>query len=170
MSPRPIQSLFALIVRTTHSFFVAASLFRPPKLTFIFRRTTTRHRTMKSPNVVRPLLIILFICIVCSPTVSTGPTKRFVSSDANWGFRCDYPGNDLSSFQVSGEDCSGKCSQFSACTHFAWTTYNGGTCWLKKGPVRNPVIVDDPQAVCGTKRTGSSEDKGPVNIEVAIFH
>ena len=124
---------------------------------------------MKSLNVVRLVFIMLFVSIVWSPIVSTEPTKRFVSSDANWDFRCDYPGNDLMSFQMRGEDCSGKCSEFSKCTHFAWTTYNGGTCWLKRGPVKNYVIVDDPQAVCGTRRTESREDKGSVKINVAIF-
>ncbi len=37
------------------------------------------------------------------------------------------------------------------CTHFTWTSYNGGTCWMKSGDVsKNDAFdVNDGSNVCG---------------------
>jgi hypothetical protein len=37
------------------------------------------------------------------------------------------------------------------CTHFSWTTYMGGTCWMKTGAVskNDAISTSDPTAVCG---------------------
>jgi hypothetical protein len=68
-----------------------------------------------------------------------------------WAMSCDFPGNDLSSTQVPADRCGPQCEQTSGCTHFVWTTYLGGTCWMKKGPIskNNAVSVNDASAVCG---------------------
>lgn len=69
----------------------------------------------------------------------------------NWAMSCDFNGNDLSSAQIPGEQCSGRCAATGSCTHFTWTNHNGGTCWLKRGPISkaNAVRINDPSAVCG---------------------
>lgn len=51
-----------------------------------------------------------------------------------WADNCDWPGNDMSNVQVPGEQCGGVCLSTSGCTHFTWTSWNGGTCFLKQGP------------------------------------
>lgn len=69
----------------------------------------------------------------------------------NWAMSCDFRGNDLSNIQSSGEDCSGKCAATARCTHFTWTRWNGGTCWMKSGSVSkaNAFSTNDPAMVCG---------------------
>ena len=76
-----------------------------------------------------------------------------ISSDARWKFDCDFDGKDLSHVRVRGEECSGQCGATNRCTHFAWTTWNGGTCWMKSGTPGKPIKARadaGPGAVCGT--------------------
>lgn len=69
----------------------------------------------------------------------------------NWAMSCDFRGNDLSNVRSSGEHCSNKCAQTNGCTHFAWNTWNGGTCWMKSGSVskKNAFSISDRKAACG---------------------
>ncbi|CAH0480206.1 unnamed protein product [Peronospora belbahrii] len=49
----------------------------------------------------------------------------------------DYIGNDIKSVNKGkAEDCCDVCQNTNGCKLYTWTTYNGGTCWLKreKGP------------------------------------
>ncbi|CAF1565184.1 unnamed protein product, partial [Adineta ricciae] len=57
-----------------------------------------------------------------------------------------------------GEDCGGRCAQTSNCTHFTWTTYLGGTCWLKSGAVSKNDATEssDLSMVCGLMEVSSS--------------
>jgi len=65
--------------------------------------------------------------------------------------KCDFKGNDLSNAKTQGEGCGPKCDSNPSCTHFTWTNYQGGTCWLKKGGAKeaNAVVKNDEAAVCG---------------------
>ncbi|CAF3566730.1 unnamed protein product [Rotaria socialis] len=76
----------------------------------------------------------------------------------NWAKSCDFPGNDMSNVQISGEDCGGLCANTSNCTHFTWTTYLNGTCWLKSGPVskNDAILTTDLTMVCGVVRGQSN--------------
>lgn len=69
----------------------------------------------------------------------------------NWAFDCDFFGNDLENVPSSGEECGPRCRQKSGCTHFTWTNYKGGICWLKKGQIQNQNAVSllNSNAVCG---------------------
>jgi hypothetical protein len=69
----------------------------------------------------------------------------------NWAFACDFWGGDLANARVTGSECGGKCASTSGCTHFTWTTYNGGTCWMKQGAVTQADAFDvsDQSFVCG---------------------
>ena len=77
--------------------------------------------------------------------------KRDINWNGNWAFACDFPGNDMGNVQVSGADCGGRCAQTSSCTHFTWTSYNDGTCWMKSGSVfkNDAVSTNDNSMVCG---------------------
>ena len=57
---------------------------------------------------------------------------------------------------------------FIGCSHFVWTSANGGTCWLKEGLVKKSdfTSVDDPTQVCGVI---DSNDEGSDVISVATF-
>ena len=69
----------------------------------------------------------------------------------NWAMSCDFKGGDLRSVVVRAEDCGGECDRESQCTHFSWSAWNGGTCWLKTGSVSkdDAFVADDPNVVCG---------------------
>ena len=84
-------------------------------------------------------------------TANAHRRKRAINWNDNWAFACDFSGNDMGSVQVRDEDCGGRCTQTSGCTHFTWTTYNGGTCWLKSGSVSksDATSTNDASMVCG---------------------
>jgi hypothetical protein len=74
-------------------------------------------------------------------------------NEKNWAMSCDFHGNDLSNARVPADRCGGQCDQTPGCTHFTWTTFNGGTCWMKKGLVskNDAFSTTDPSMVCGIK-------------------
>lgn len=90
--------------------------------------------------------------------------KRGINWQGNWALACDFSGDDMSNVQTSGADCGQQCAQTSGCTHFTWTTYNGGTCWMKSGSVsqNDAVSTGDSSMVCGiiTPDTPSSGSAG----------
>lgn len=56
----------------------------------------------------------------------------------------DYYDNDIGNgLSANADGCCLKCKNFPGCKAFAWSNYNGGTCWFKnaKGPVSNVVGV-----------------------------
>jgi len=64
---------------------------------------------------------------------------------------CDFKGNDLSNQKGSSSNCAQTCASTSGCTHFTWTSYNGGTCWMKSGGISqsNAVFTGDQSIICG---------------------
>ena len=83
--------------------------------------------------------------------VSAECQKRPIAWNGNWAMSCDFLGNDLSNAQIPGELCGGRCAATPGCTHFAWTRWNGGTCWMKTGRVskKDACSTNDPSMVCG---------------------
>ncbi|CAF3497074.1 unnamed protein product [Rotaria sp. Silwood1] len=69
----------------------------------------------------------------------------------NWAFSCDFPGNDINDVHGSSEECGEECSRTPECTHFTWTAWQDGTCWLKKGVVSKSqaIQIADKTQVCG---------------------
>ena len=61
--------------------------------------------------------------------------SQIVWQPENWAFACDFRGGDLTNAKMRGKECGGKCASTASCTHFTWTTYNDGTCWMKSGSV-----------------------------------
>jgi len=94
---------------------------------------------------------LIFITFLTINSLSGRIVKRSITWNGNWAYACDFHNNDLTNVQTSGEDCSGQCSQTLGCTHFTWTTYNGGTCWMKKGSVskNDAFLTNDRSMVCG---------------------
>jgi beta-glucanase (GH16 family) len=47
--------------------------------------------------------------------------------------------------------CGPKCVSTTGCTHFTWTTYQSGTCWMKSGKVSqsDAFQTNDNSMVCG---------------------
>lgn len=88
-------------------------------------------------------------------TMAAAAHARFTwtqSADAIWAFGCDFSNADIGSVRVAGASCSGACGRRAGCTHFAWTRYEGGTCWLKGGDeatIYTAIPSGKAGAVCG---------------------
>ncbi|KAJ3403271.1 hypothetical protein CcCBS67573_g04045 [Chytriomyces confervae] len=80
-----------------------------------------------------------------------------VSGGGAWALNCDWVGGDLSNAKVSGDQCGSKCATTTGCTHFTWTNANGGTCWMKTGPVTasQAIAKNNDGAVCGYSKSDS---------------
>ncbi|PXF41168.1 hypothetical protein BWQ96_09110 [Gracilariopsis chorda] len=99
--------------------------------------------------------ILLLLSLAAAVLVADGFNWQ-TSSDAMWAMNCDFRGNDVGSAQMRGEDCSRACDLKRDCSHFAWTRYNGGTCWFKNGrsvSQSSAIPNPDPGAVCGILRS-----------------
>ena len=69
-----------------------------------------------------------------------------------WAQACDFPTNAFTSASRSDSgDCGRVCMETNACTHFAWTIHQNGTCWLKWGYItqQNAVYNENYEMVCG---------------------
>jgi hypothetical protein len=101
-----------------------------------------------------PILLFIFtlVSLLMTQSVSARRKEHNINwNENNWAFSCGFKGNDLSNVRVRGEDCGKKCAQTSGCTHFAWTKWNNGTCWMKYGSVskKDAYLTGDPNNVCG---------------------
>lgn len=59
---------------------------------------------------------------------------------------------------MEGQFCAASCNDVPDCTHFSWTSPNGGTCFHKRSPIQRADAVpynpsgstdDPPDAMCG---------------------
>lgn len=56
-----------------------------------------------------------------------------------WESDCDFYGKDLRAVSGIPDVCGDLCVRDSACSHWTWTNYNGGTCFLKKSSSNSKV-------------------------------
>jgi len=54
---------------------------------------------------------------------------------------CDFPGTHFDSEKTEGQFCASACASNPRCTHFAWTGFEGGTCWFKSGQAKKVSIL-----------------------------
>jgi hypothetical protein len=108
---------------------------------------------------MKVLCIILFLTIELF-SIATGIDWQ----PGNWAMSCDFKGNDASNKESRGEDCSGICLKTAGCTHYTWTTFNGGTCWMKSGNVvkSNAFSTTDKSMVCGIVSNSNTDIINPV--------
>jgi len=76
---------------------------------------------------------------------------QIVWQAGGWALSCDFKANDLTSVKITSAECGGRCAATQGCTHFTWTTFNGGTCWLKSGQVSqsDAIYTGDTSMTCG---------------------
>ena len=94
---------------------------------------------------------MLFIA-VCFTYISVQLAEAQINWNGNnWAFACDFKNNDLTNAKSTGSECGQKCYNTQSCTHFTWTSYNGGTCWMKSGSVSkaDAVLTGDEGMICG---------------------
>ncbi|XP_055345536.1 uncharacterized protein LOC129593311 [Paramacrobiotus metropolitanus] len=84
---------------------------------------------------------------------------------------CDFPGNDLGQAAMPGERCGGHCASNPACTHFAWSNWNGGVCTLKGGSISkaNAINSGDTSTVCGVIRENPENSGGQPSGSNRVF-
>ncbi|KAJ3124225.1 hypothetical protein HK100_011308 [Physocladia obscura] len=67
-----------------------------------------------------------------------------------WASGCDWNGPNINSVASDGDYCGMQCLLQSGCTHFTWTDYSGGTCWLKSDSGGSAVdLPSGTNGVCG---------------------
>ena len=81
--------------------------------------------------------------------------------DAVWAMACDFPDTPFDSAKTEGRFCGPTCASNPRCTHFAWTDFQGGTCWLKSGQAKREDATpnDKPGMVCGIVDPGISKNE-----------
>ena len=82
----------------------------------------------------------------------------------NWAMQCDFKNRDFANKNnIPSSQCGGLCAKTSGCTHFTWSSYNGGTCWMKNGAVSksDAVGTSDRTTVCGIIATGPQPQPQP---------
>lgn len=79
------------------------------------------------------------------------PSSNINWNEDNWAYACDFHEDDFKNEKTSSDDCSLTCIATGGCTHFTWNTHNGGTCWMKSGPVTkdDAYLTNDQQRICG---------------------
>ena len=79
-------------------------------------------------------------------------TKGQIQWQSNeWATSCDFNGDgDITSVQTSVSNCGPVCTSTPGCSHFTWKNINGGTCFLKSGPVSqsDAVYTADSKMFC----------------------
>jgi len=108
---------------------------------------------------------LIFITFLTINSSSGRFARRGITWNGNWALACDFRGNELTNAQIRGEDCGGRCAQTPGCTHFTWTTYNGGTCWMKEGSISksNAYFTNDQSMICGViDDSQSNTGRGPL--------
>lgn len=74
------------------------------------------------------LIIFAVVCWVQAVNWQYGDDEQ-----VKWSWNCDFRnGQDITSVKAKAEKYGYHCRQTFNCFKFAWTDYEGGTCWLKK--------------------------------------
>jgi hypothetical protein len=86
------------------------------------------------------------------------------STSTKWASACYFEDGDLSNKQVAGDECARTCASTFGCTHFTWNSYNGGTCWMKRGNISesNAGYTGDQSMVCGIYNISSISSKSNI--------
>jgi hypothetical protein len=105
-----------------------------------------------SPSFILYVLVVVFAYF----NISHVQSIDWQQGEQVWAMHCDFLDNDLTNAQTSGEQCGNTCDANLQCTHFTWTNYNGGTCWLKSGQASksDAFYSNEPSSVCGFANRG----------------
>ena len=98
------------------------------------------------------LYLSLFFDVAFIQVVFSQVNWQQGAGGVQWAPACDFYNNrDMGSARVRGEQCGEKCIDTSGCSHFAWTNYLGGTCWMKTGNVQKSDAKSNGnnQMICG---------------------
>lgn len=83
----------------------------------------------------------------------------------SWAHGCDFQGNDIRREATPAHLCGPACENFASCTHFTWSEFNSGTCWLKSSSTvtkADAFVSNQANVVCGIVRRESTAPKKEV--------
>lgn len=101
---------------------------------------------------IKNILLYTLFAFLVTHCLSAPRRRRDINwNGKNWAESCDFRNNDLTNVQVVAELCGPKCERTPGCTHFTWTQWNGGTCWMKQGDVskEDAFSTSNSTMVCG---------------------
>ena len=105
--------------------------------------------------------------MICGISSSSTPGINWQTGagGVQWAQSCDFKNQDLSSAQVSADKCGEKCMSTSGCTHFSWTNYQSGTCWMKKGGAQksDAIANNNSGMLCGIVPSSPNPSPGKLN-------
>ena len=106
----------------------------------------------------------IYLCVLSAFSLNSANAQiNWQSGGAgiSWAFACDFPNNDLSSARVAGDQCSNTCINTAGCTHFSWSDYQGGTCWMKSNAVtlNDAKFNNNQQMICGVVPARSGQGR-----------
>jgi hypothetical protein len=69
----------------------------------------------------------------------------------NWAESCDFSTPSFSAIETNRDNCYTECLMNSECSHYVWSNYKYGTCWLKSGYIKrsDAILNDDFFMICG---------------------
>lgn len=79
----------------------------------------------------------------------------------NVAYGCNFTVNhDFKMAKTNQIDCRKKCFSTYGCSHFVWSSKEGGTCFLKKNAISKSEVIasNDPSSFCGIVE-GKSDKK-----------
>ncbi len=81
------------------------------------------------------LVVLVLVCLSTCNAVTW--------LEGNWAWNRDFPNsaNLFPALRTPAINCYGQCQLWPGCTHFVWTSLNGGTCWMKTGAVAQSDAV-----------------------------
>ena len=95
---------------------------------------------------------LLFILVLIF-SLKCNHIQSITWQSGGWAYACDFAigVNDLTNSLTTASQCGPKCLATSSCTHFTWTNYKGGTCYMKFGKVSQSDAhsTTDNTMVCG---------------------
>lgn len=101
------------------------------------------------------VLKTLLLTSAFTPQIDLNVNNAFMPQ-INWNANnsavsCAFIGNDLTNSLTKSEDCGDLCASTPGCTHYTWTDFNSGTCFMKQNKVCKCTAIPkhDQNAVCG---------------------
>lgn len=102
-------------------------------LTFQFVGHQAIHSLLENPSMVCSRVSALSAAAVAMTLGSSSAFEVGSGGRVMWQNNCDYYGGDIYLVPGIPDVCGDLCAKDSDCTHWTWTYFNGGTCWLKNG-------------------------------------
>lgn len=119
----------------------------------LYKKLTSSHFIENIKMVILRSILVITICLSLFQDVNCDVPNWTASGNVKWSFGCDWHGHELKNVPSSGELCGPLCEQTSDCSHFTWTNYNGGTCWLKAGL---GILFGNPHGFRTLRRTNDN--------------